>query len=95
MTDTELRTAFQYYIKELKVAPSRMTDDARAKVSPKLEPGELPGHIVWMATQGIEFVGRGDRDKAMRWLGFIQGALWGKGLVSIDESREVNLGRRR
>lgn len=94
MTSGELQSAFRYYIKELDAAPVRMSESDRAKVSPKMAPRRYAEHFVWMATQGLTFTNCGDRDKAMRWLGFIQGALWGKGLASIDESREVNKGLR-
>ncbi len=30
-------------------------------------------------------------EKINRWLGFIQGALWAHGLMSIDDLRDVNL----
>ncbi len=31
------------------------------------------------------------KEKAMRWLGFIQGALWGAGLTTIEEMKHVNM----
>ena len=31
-----------------------------------------------------------DREKAMRWLGFIQGVLFAKGVYTVDEMREHN-----
>lgn len=30
------------------------------------------------------------REKFMRWLGFMQGALWSEGIYTIDEMREHN-----
>lgn len=31
-----------------------------------------------------------DVEKLMRWIGFVQGALWSVGYVSIDNFREMN-----
>ena len=30
------------------------------------------------------------REKAMRWLGFVQGTLWGWGLATIEELKQMN-----
>lgn len=35
-------------------------------------------------------IDEGNVDKSMRWLGFIQGALWAVGFYSIDELKEMN-----
>lgn len=35
-----------------------------------------PGHLLWMCDQIPTFLQEGRREKAMRWLGFLQGALW-------------------
>lgn len=47
-------------------------------------------HTMWMCEQGIEFANKGtqkDIEKAMRWLGFIQGMLYYTGHYTIDEMR--------
>ena len=31
------------------------------------------------------------REKLMRWLGFLQGALWARGYFSLDNFREMNV----
>lgn len=31
------------------------------------------------------------KEKAMRWLGFLQGALWGAGLTSIEAMKHINM----
>lgn len=31
------------------------------------------------------------KEKAMRWLGFIQGALWSMGFITIQEAKEANM----
>ena len=59
-------------------------------------------HARWMCEQAIGFIPRhkvGDeppspdpmaKEKAMRWLGFIQGVLWTTGARTIDEMRADN-----
>lgn len=44
-------------------------------------------HTMWMCEQGIAFVTDGDVEKAMRWLGFVQGMLFYTGHYTIDEMR--------
>lgn len=48
-------------------------------------------HLRWMCGAGKALVDEGRIEKAMRWLGFVQGALWGMGLVSIGEMKRVNM----
>ena len=43
-----------------------------------------------MGLVASQFLFQGKREKAMRWIGFVQGALWTMGLRSIDAMREDN-----
>lgn len=47
-------------------------------------------HLAWMIEEIMRFWLHGRREKAMRWLGFVQGGLWSLHLVSIEELREMN-----
>jgi hypothetical protein len=47
-------------------------------------------HLRWMCGAGKALVDEGRIEKAMRWLGFVQGALWGMGLVTIECMKLVN-----
>jgi len=47
-------------------------------------------HLHTMFPEVLEFVAKGRREKAMRWLGFIQGVLWVCGLATIDELKNDN-----
>lgn len=42
------------------------------------------------AVPGLAYANRNERAKLMRWLGFLQGALWVKGIYTIDEMRAHN-----
>lgn len=49
---------------------------------------ERARHCLWMCGQVESYLGAGEREKAMRWLGFVQGTLWILGLRGIDAMRE-------
>lgn len=47
-------------------------------------------HLKWMIE---EMYTMDDTEKLMRWIGFMQGALWGLGFASIDDFRSMNVGK--
>ena len=47
-------------------------------------------HVLNMLVTTWDFVCEDRREKAFRWLGFIQGVLWAEGIYSIDELRDHN-----
>lgn len=47
-------------------------------------------HVWWACEQAKTYVNEGRMEKAFRWLGFIQGALWMLGLYSIEEMANHN-----
>jgi hypothetical protein len=49
-------------------------------------------HVMWMLGQIPEFVYAGKREKADRWLGWVQCALWALGFYSIGQARDHNRG---
>jgi hypothetical protein len=65
------------------------------KVSAVTSPGrELRrvGHLLWMCGEIQAYLDTDQRERAMRWLGFVQGSLWLMDLRSIDEMREDGRG---
>lgn len=48
-------------------------------------------HLLWMCGQVPEFLAAGRIDKAMRWLGFLQGAMWAMGIRSVEEMKRDNM----
>ena len=48
-------------------------------------------HMLYMCEMGKGFVDLDRIDKANRWLGFLQGALWMGGLATIDEMKHWNM----
>lgn len=47
-------------------------------------------HARWMCSEGVLLVEQGRVEKAMRWLGFVQGVLWAHGLAEISELKDMN-----
>ena len=47
-------------------------------------------HLVFMLETIPAFLRDGRREKAMRWLGFVQGAIWVRGYVSIEDLKRAN-----
>ena len=48
-------------------------------------------HIRWMLDKIDMYVDDGRVDKGMRWLGFVQGVLWGRGIYTISQMQKHNL----
>lgn len=55
-----------------------------------IERGTPSQHITWMLGRTVELMNEGRREKAMRWLGFVQGYLWANGLAGVDEMKDWN-----
>jgi len=47
-------------------------------------------HVMWMAEEVKNIAAEGNIAKAQRWLGFIQGVLWGHELRTVEELRKDN-----
>ena len=48
------------------------------------------GHLLEMIPQMRVFLNEGRREKVMRWLGFIQGALWSQNLFTLEDLKNHN-----
>jgi len=87
MTDDQIREAITKYEEELSAygVPLRHTTKG-ATPSEK----QAARHILWMCGEIRQFLKAGRREKADRWLGFIQGVLWRLGHYTIDDMRTHN-----
>jgi hypothetical protein len=47
-------------------------------------------HVAWMCAEVERAIGAGERERAMRWLGFTQGVLWAQGVYAVNEMKEQN-----
>jgi hypothetical protein len=88
MTDQHLTEVALLYLTKLRdmgVQPVKhdlITPHSTATV--KLE------HTAWMCQKIVDYVGGDFREKASRWLGFVQCMLWDQGIYSVDELRQHN-----
>jgi len=48
------------------------------------------GHVLVMIPRIKQFIKEERREKAFRWLGFVQGILWSYGEYTIEELRDHN-----
>ncbi len=47
-------------------------------------------HAAWMCGEVERALAENDRERAMRWFGFLQGVLWVHGLYAVNELKEQN-----
>lgn len=64
---------------------------AMANLEDVCHPGEVAPHVLWMCEQVRCLVADGRIEKAFRWLGFMQGALWSAGYTTIGNARRANM----
>lgn len=48
-------------------------------------------HLMFMGLEGQRLVTAGKTEKAMRWLGFLQGVEWALNLVTLEELKRMNM----
>lgn len=89
MTPSKLVKVFSNYKKRLVVPPAKLSDEQYDwRYLDGISSGDTHRHLVWMCDQAIGFVAEGRIEKAMRWLGFIQGALWCMGVKTLNALRD-------
>jgi hypothetical protein len=86
MNDAQIIEAAAKYAKLLKGYEPKRRNPEKHKANKK----QSCRHAAWMCQEIPVFISEGKRDKAMRWLCFVQAILWRSGLVSIVELREDN-----
>ena len=68
--------------------PARV-DPAMRNVMHDVRPSALH-HLSFMIAEAKKQLEAGKEQKAHRWLGFIQGALWAFGYTSIESMKDLN-----
>jgi len=74
--------------------PKEMTEEEKCATllhTPMYQNPIVGGHLLYMCEMGKSLVISGRTEKAMRWLGFLQGAIWGFGIASIDKMKHWNM----
>lgn len=96
MTDQRVEEALAHHAAQIRMwalVASEQPENARVKLGRNQEastPAERLGHLLWMCEEARTFLPE-KVDKAMRWLGFIQGALWVLEVSTIEESKRANM----
>lgn len=75
------------------VVPRRLSDTQAQHTtsSGELSPGDILCHQLYMLDEIPNLMAAGRIEKAMRWLGWLQGALWGLGMESLEEAKKRNM----
>lgn len=60
-------------------------------LSGELSPGDILQHLAFVCEETPRLMAAGRVEKAMRWLGWLQGALWGLGSESLDTAKRKNM----
>lgn len=89
MTRTRVNEALQACAKIIR--EQVYVKEARRSERAQLVAGESPmPHLLWMIEEAIAFPEE-KTEKAMRWLGFVQGALWARGWITIDDAKRQSM----
>lgn len=90
MTDEQVKqvvTAYQAKLSREGYQPVQIDFDRTTSAFPRSRQLE---HVAWMCAEIQAALAAGEREKAMRWLGFTQGVLWAHGIYAVNEMREQN-----
>ncbi len=90
MTKEKLKSIFAFYRAGLdhcwpSVAPRQLREDRTKLASSDLATDEKAAHYKFMCDEACRFVDADRIEKAMRWLGFLQGVLWSTRVYSLDD----------
>jgi hypothetical protein len=88
MTPEKVKSVLDGYAKvllELGARPSRNEDPETA-----IDPDQAKHHLAWMCEETRNLIDEGRIEKAMRWLGFLQGALWALHLRTLEQMKNDN-----
>lgn len=89
MTNQKIKDVCSMYLNELKSEGFEPRRQAATEVV-NWKTSRL-SHAAWMAEQAIAFVDEGRKEKANRWLGFVQGILWSTGFYTIYDMKNHNM----
>jgi hypothetical protein len=90
MTPEKVKSVFAYYRSALdegypSIVPVRFDEEDSMMSAKDLGWPRLAAHYKFMCDEGQRLVDAGRIEKAMRWLGFLQGALWRQWRFTLDQ----------
>jgi exonuclease I len=96
MTKEKLKSLFLFYYDFLReIAPTvkmrRFEGTLANQPIYTFRTDQRIAHLLFMCQEARTFVETDRVEKAMRWLGFLQGALWSHGYCTLDELRQHSM----
>jgi hypothetical protein len=93
MTTEKLKSMFAFYREMLDGLYPKLEYCQMDELSTRVLAGEIiasarAAHYKFMCDKAQSFVEAGRTEKAMRWLGFLQGALWRDEICTLDELKQ-------
>jgi glycyl-tRNA synthetase beta subunit len=85
VTPEKLKSIFQKYAALFVDEPQKLRDGGYDDAFYTLTHGEREAHVAWMCQEAQKFVDQMRIEKAMRWLGFVQGYLWARSMRTLEE----------
>lgn len=87
MTDAKVQLVFAEYHAKIKsqYPPATAARCDTTKRWYELGTFQQASHLLWMCEEAQNFINQGRKEKAMRWLGFVQGVFCVQNLFSIEE----------
>jgi hypothetical protein len=90
VTDAQVKQVVKAYQDRLEREGYRPAQIAFDRTTASFPRSRQLEHTAWMCLEIQRALDAGDRERAMRWLGFTQGVLWAHGIYAVDELREQN-----
>lgn len=94
MTKEKVLHVLKIYIDQLE-KDGCTAERSSASYSPKpdlnLDTNICMNHLLWMCSEVAVLLNEDRVEKAMRWLGFMQGAFWALGVRTIEQMKEDNM----
>ena len=90
MTTEKLRSAFLACERIIAQAAEKEGITMAIRDPEASSPTRRLSHLLWLSRDGLQLIEDNRREKAMRWLGFLQGALWGLEMATVDELKSMN-----
>jgi hypothetical protein len=93
MTGEKVKSVLQLYFDTLKngnaeIQPRRLPSGLNERTLVHIPEADAIAHLLFMCQEAQIFINEDRIDKAMRWLGFIQGVLWSGRYFSIEALKQ-------
>lgn len=99
MTSEKVKSVFEMYHKFLEktfhtlpeILPRQFDTAESQKENGELDPRQMIAHLMFMCEEAQRFVDQGRIEKAMRWLGFLQGVFWSASFFTLDDLKKHSM----